>query len=171
MMRSERRVTGTRLLPRQTNRSSTIHQAASRTANRSSHRSRAARRSRTGPRRSEDAIGCSPRHRAEQKVLRLFGRGVGEGADVGLVQRSIEKFIETKVCPSHSLVDRLDHRSPMCMEHRYLLGIEKLMDWKCPAMGNTARSDRRAGVHHETPARFGQLHHGGGGDGAHSVAV
>jgi NADH-quinone oxidoreductase subunit D len=67
-------------------------------------------------------------------VLELDGEIV-ERVDphVGLLHRGTEKFCEYKTyIQSIPYMDRLDYVSPMCMEHSYVLAIEKLLDLEVP---------------------------------------
>ena len=52
---------------------------------------------------------------------------------IGLLHRGTEKLIEYKTyLQALPYFDRLDYCSPMCMEHSYVLAIEKLLDLEVP---------------------------------------
>src|SRR6266849_128196 len=74
-----------------------------------------------------------PQHPAAHGVLRLVLELVGEVVEradphIGLLHRSTEKLIEYKTyAQALPYFDRLDYVSPMCMEHSFVLAIEKLM--------------------------------------------
>src|SRR3546814_436895 len=52
---------------------------------------------------------------------------------IGLLHRGTEKLIEYKTyLKALPYFDRLDYVSPMCMEHSYVLAIEKLLDLEVP---------------------------------------
>ena len=83
-------------------------------------------------------INFGPQHPAAHGVLRLVMELDGEIVErvdphVGLLHRGTEKFIEYKTyLQSIPYFDRLDYCSPMCMEHSYVLAIEKLLDLEVP---------------------------------------
>ncbi|WP_448203172.1 NADH-quinone oxidoreductase subunit D [Azospirillum sp. sgz302134] len=79
-----------------------------------------------------------PQHPAAHGVLRLVMELNGEVVErcdphIGLLHRGTEKLIEYKTyIQATPYFDRLDYVSPMCMEHAYVLGIEKLLQVKVP---------------------------------------
>lgn len=79
-----------------------------------------------------------PQHPAAHGVLRLILEMDGETVEradphIGLLHRGTEKFIEYKTyLQSIPYFDRLDYVSPMCMEHTYVLAIEKLLRIQAP---------------------------------------
>jgi hypothetical protein len=79
-----------------------------------------------------------PQHPAAHGVLRLILEMDGEIVEradphIGLLHRGTEKFMEYKTyLQSIPYFDRLDYVSPMCMEHTYVLAIEKLLRVKAP---------------------------------------
>jgi NADH-quinone oxidoreductase subunit D len=83
-------------------------------------------------------INFGPQHPAAHGVLRLVMELDGEIVErvdphIGLLHRGTEKFIEYKTyAQSIPYFDRLDYCSPMCMEHTYVLAIEKLLDLEVP---------------------------------------
>jgi NADH-quinone oxidoreductase subunit D len=83
-------------------------------------------------------INFGPQHPAAHGVLRLVMELDGELVEridphVGLLHRGTEKFIENKTyLQTIPYFDRLDYCSPMCMEHTYVLAIEKLLDLEVP---------------------------------------
>jgi NADH-quinone oxidoreductase subunit D len=83
-------------------------------------------------------INFGPQHPAAHGVLRLVMELDGEIVEridphVGLLHRGTEKLIEYKTyLQSIPYFDRLDYCSPMCMEHTYVLAIEKLLDLEVP---------------------------------------
>ena len=83
-------------------------------------------------------INFGPQHPAAHGVLRLVMELDGELIEridphIGLLHRGTEKFIETKpYLQTIPYFDRLDYCSPMCMEHTYVLAIEKLLDLEVP---------------------------------------
>jgi len=83
-------------------------------------------------------INFGPQHPAAHGVLRLVLELDGELVErvdphVGFLHRGTEKFIETKpYMQTVPYFDRLDYCSPMCMEHTYVLAIEKLLDLEVP---------------------------------------
>lgn len=83
-------------------------------------------------------INFGPQHPAAHGVLRLVLELDGEIVErvdphVGLLHRGTEKFCEYKTyIQSIPYMDRLDYVSPMCMEHSYVLAIEKLLDLEVP---------------------------------------
>jgi len=83
-------------------------------------------------------INFGPQHPAAHGVLRLVMELDGEIVErvdphVGLLHRGTEKLIEYKTyLQALPYFDRLDYCSPMCMEHSYVLAIEKLLDLDVP---------------------------------------
>ncbi|MEA3039566.1 MAG: NADH-quinone oxidoreductase subunit, partial [Sphingomonadales bacterium] len=83
-------------------------------------------------------INFGPQHPAAHGVLRLVLELDGEIVErvdphVGLLHRGTEKLCEYKTyIQSIPYMDRLDYVSPMCMEHSYVLAIEKLLDIEVP---------------------------------------
>src|SRR5919205_1968051 len=83
-------------------------------------------------------INFGPQHPAAHGVLRLVLELDGEIVErvdphVGLLHRGTEKLCEYKTyLQSIPYMDRLDYVSPMCMEHSYVLAIEKLLDLEVP---------------------------------------
>ena len=83
-------------------------------------------------------INFGPQHPAAHGVLRLVLELDGEVIEridphVGFLHRGTEKFIEHKpYLQTIPYFDRLDYCSPMCMEHSYVLAIEKLLDLAVP---------------------------------------
>ncbi|WP_448188505.1 NADH-quinone oxidoreductase subunit D [Azospirillum sp. sgz301742] len=79
-----------------------------------------------------------PQHPAAHGVLRLVMELNGEVVErcdphIGLLHRGTEKLIEYKTyIQATPYFDRLDYVSPMCMEHAYVAGIEKLLGVKPP---------------------------------------
>ncbi|HEX6376046.1 MAG TPA: NADH-quinone oxidoreductase subunit D [Allosphingosinicella sp.] len=96
---------------------------------------------RSGATQSEIAnytINFGPQHPAAHGVLRLILELDGEIVErvdphVGLLHRGTEKLCEYKTyIQSIPYMDRLDYVSPMCMEHGYVLAIEKLLALEVP---------------------------------------
>jgi len=83
-------------------------------------------------------INFGPQHPAAHGVLRLVMELDGEIVEridphIGLLHRGTEKLIEAKTyLQALPYFDRLDYCSPMCMEHSYVLAIEKLLDVEVP---------------------------------------
>ena len=83
-------------------------------------------------------INFGPQHPAAHGVLRLIMELDGEIVErvdphVGLLHRGTEKLIEYKTyAQAIPYFDRLDYCSPMCMEHSFVLAIEKLMGIEVP---------------------------------------
>ncbi|HEY0622502.1 NADH-quinone oxidoreductase subunit D [Sphingomonas sp.] len=90
-------------------------------------------------------VNFGPQHPAAHGVLRLVLELDGEVVErvdphVGLLHRGTEKFTEYKTyLQSIPYFDRLDYCSPMCMEHSYVLAIEKLLDLEVPLRGQYLR--------------------------------
>ena len=78
-------------------------------------------------------INFGPQHPAAHGVLRLILELKGEVVEradphIGLLHRGTEKFMEYKTyLQAMPYMDRLDYVSPMCMEHSYVLAVEKLL--------------------------------------------
>ena len=87
---------------------------------------------------SNYTINFGPQHPAAHGVLRLVMELDGEIVErcdphVGLLHRGTEKLIEYKTyLQALPYFDRLDYCSPMCMEHSYVLAIEKLLNLEVP---------------------------------------
>jgi NADH-quinone oxidoreductase subunit D len=83
-------------------------------------------------------LNFGPQHPAAHGVLRLVLELNGEIVErvdphVGFLHRGTEKFIEHKpYLQTIPYFDRLDYCSPMCMEHSYVLAIEKLLNLEVP---------------------------------------
>ena len=83
-------------------------------------------------------INFGPQHPAAHGVLRLVLELDGEIVErvdphVGLLHRGTEKLIEYKTyLQALPYFDRLDYCSPMCMEHSYVLAVEKLLGLEVP---------------------------------------
>jgi NADH-quinone oxidoreductase subunit D len=83
-------------------------------------------------------INFGPQHPAAHGVLRMVMELDGEIIEridphVGLLHRGTEKLIEYKTyLQALPYFDRLDYCSPLCMEHSYVLAIEKLLDLEVP---------------------------------------
>jgi len=90
-------------------------------------------------------INFGPQHPAAHGVLRLVMELDGEIVErldphVGLLHRGTEKLIEYKTyLQALPYFDRLDYCSPMCMEHSYVLAIEKLLGLEVPARAQWLR--------------------------------
>jgi NADH-quinone oxidoreductase subunit D len=87
---------------------------------------------------SNYTINFGPQHPAAHGVLRLIMELDGEIVErvdphIGLLHRGTEKLIEYRTyAQALPYFDRLDYCSPMCMEHSYVLAVEKLMDLEVP---------------------------------------
>ena len=83
-------------------------------------------------------INFGPQHPAAHGVLRLVMELDGEIVErldphIGLLHRGTEKLIEHKTyLQALPYFDRLDYCSPLCMEHSYVLAVEKLLDLEVP---------------------------------------
>ncbi len=83
-------------------------------------------------------INFGPQHPAAHGVLRLVMELDGEVIErcdphIGLLHRGTEKLCEYKTyLQALPYMDRLDYVSPMCMEHSYVLAIEKLAGIEVP---------------------------------------
>ena len=90
-------------------------------------------------------VNFGPQHPAAHGVLRLVLELDGEIVErvdphVGFLHRGTEKFIENKpYLQTIPYFDRLDYCSPLCMEHTYVLAIEKLLDLEVPIRGQYIR--------------------------------
>src|SRR3546814_260732 len=90
-------------------------------------------------------VNFGPQHPAAHGVLRLVLEMDGEVVErvdphIGLLHRGTEKLMEYKTyLQALPYVDRLDYVSPMCMEHSYVLAIEKLLDLDVPLRGQYLR--------------------------------
>jgi len=78
-------------------------------------------------------INFGPQHPAAHGVLRLILEMKGEVVEradphIGLLHRGTEKLIEYKTyLQAMPYMDRLDYVSPMCMEHSFVLAVERLL--------------------------------------------
>ena len=83
-------------------------------------------------------INFGPQHPAAHGVLRLVLEMDGEVIEradphIGLLHRGTEKLIEYKTyLQAVPYFDRLDYVSPMCQEHAYALGVERLLGIEAP---------------------------------------
>ena len=83
-------------------------------------------------------VNFGPQHPAAHGVLRLVLELDGEIVErvdphIGLLHRGTEKLCEWKpYIQTIPYFDRLDYCSPMCMEHTYVLAIEKLLALEVP---------------------------------------
>jgi len=86
-----------------------------------------------------------PQHPAAHGVLRLVLEMDGEIVEradphIGLLHRGTEKLIEYKTyLQATPYFDRLDYVSPMCQEHAFALGVEKLLGITPPPRGQYIR--------------------------------
>ena len=86
-------------------------------------------------------VNFGPQHPAAHGVLRLVLEMDGEIVEradphIGLLHRGTEKLIEYKTyMQALPYFDRLDYVSPMCQEHAFALGTEKLLGIKVPERG------------------------------------
>jgi NADH-quinone oxidoreductase subunit D len=84
------------------------------------------------------SINFGPQHPAAHGVLRLILEMDGEVVEradphIGLLHRGTEKLIEYKTyMQAVPYFDRLDYVAPMCMEHAFALGTEKLLGITAP---------------------------------------
>jgi NADH-quinone oxidoreductase subunit D len=91
-------------------------------------------------------INFGPQHPAAHGVLRLVMELDGEIIErcdphIGLLHRGTEKLIEYKTyLQALPYMDRLDYVSPMCMEHSYVLAIEKLAGIEVPLRAKYLRT-------------------------------
>ncbi len=90
-------------------------------------------------------INFGPQHPAAHGVLRLVLEMDGEVIErvdphIGLLHRGTEKLCEYKTyLQALPYMDRLDYVSPMCMEHSYVLAVEKLIGLEVPIRGQYIR--------------------------------
>jgi NADH-quinone oxidoreductase subunit D len=90
-------------------------------------------------------INFGPQHPAAHGVLRMILELDGEVVErvdphIGLLHRGTEKLIEYKTyLQGLPYFDRLDYCSPMCMEHSWVLAIEKLAEIEVPRRGQLIR--------------------------------
>jgi NADH-quinone oxidoreductase subunit D len=83
-------------------------------------------------------LNFGPQHPSAHGVLRLVMELDGEIIErcdphIGLLHRGTEKLCEYKTyLQALPYMDRLDYVSPMCMEHSYVLAIEKLAGIEVP---------------------------------------
>ena len=83
-------------------------------------------------------VNFGPQHPAAHGVLRMVLELDGEVIErvdnhIGLLHRGTEKLIEYKTyMQALPYFDRLDYVSPMCMEHTFVLAIEKLIGLEVP---------------------------------------
>ena len=90
-------------------------------------------------------INFGPQHPAAHGGLRLVMELLGEIVErcdphIGLLHRGTEKLIEYKTyLQALPYFDRLDYCSPLCMEHSYVLAIEKLLDLEVPVRAQYLR--------------------------------
>jgi NADH-quinone oxidoreductase subunit D len=83
-------------------------------------------------------VNFGPQHPSAHGVLRLVMELDGEIIErldphIGLLHRGTEKLIEHKTyLQALPYFDRLDYASPLCMEHSYVLAVEKLLDLEVP---------------------------------------
>jgi NADH-quinone oxidoreductase subunit D len=91
-------------------------------------------------------INFGPQHPAAHGVLRLVMELDGEVIErvdphIGLLHRGTEKLCEYKTyLQALPYMDRLDYCSPMCMEHSYVLAIEKLLGLEIPRRAQVLRT-------------------------------
>ncbi len=91
-------------------------------------------------------INFGPQHPAAHGVLRLILELDGEIVErvdphIGLLHRGTEKLIEYKTyAQALPYFDRLDYCSPMCMEHSFVLAIEKLLGLEIPPRAQYIRT-------------------------------
>ena len=99
---------------------------------------------------SNYTINFGPQHPAAHGVLRLIMELDGEIVErvdphVGLLHRGTEKLIEYKTyAQALPYFDRLDYCSPMCMEHSFVLAIEKLLGLEIPIRAQYIRTMMRS---------------------------
>lgn len=93
-------------------------------------------------------INFGPQHPAAHGVLRLILELKGEMVEradphIGLLHRGTEKLIEYKTyMQAMPYMDRLDYVSPMCMEHSFVLAVERLLriEDEVPRRGRVLRT-------------------------------
>jgi NADH-quinone oxidoreductase subunit D len=111
-----------------------------------SHEEQIARSGATESEIANYTINFGPQHPAAHGVLRLILELDGEIVErvdphIGLLHRGTEKFCEYKTyIQSIPYMDRLDYVSPMCMEHSYVLAIEKLLNLEVPIRAQYLRT-------------------------------
>ncbi|MBV8688109.1 MAG: NADH-quinone oxidoreductase subunit D [Alphaproteobacteria bacterium] len=111
-----------------------------------SHEEEVARSGATQAKIANYTINFGPQHPSAHGVLRLVLELDGEIIErvdphVGLLHRGTEKLCEYKTyIQSVPYMDRLDYVSPMCMEHSYVLAIEKLLDIEVPERARWLRT-------------------------------
>ena len=123
-------------------------------------------------------INFGPQHPAAHGVLRLVLELDGEIIErvdphIGLLHRGTEKLCEYKTyLQALPYFDRLDYCSPMCMEHSFVLAIEKLLGLEVPLRAQYLRvffaELTRISNHHAQPR---QPRHGRRRHDAEPVAV
>src|SRR3954468_6443267 len=92
------------------------------------------------------SINFGPQHPSAHGVLRLILELDGEVVEradphIGLLHRGTEKLMEYRTyTQSVPYMDRLDYVSPMCMEHSYVLAIEKLAGLAVPERAQWIRT-------------------------------
>ncbi len=92
------------------------------------------------------SINFGPQHPAAHGVLRLVLEMDGEVVEradphIGFLHRGTEKLIEHKTyLQAIPYFDRLDYVSPMCMEHAFALGTEKLLGIVAPERAQWIRT-------------------------------
>ncbi|MGB9153769.1 MAG: NADH-quinone oxidoreductase subunit D [Alphaproteobacteria bacterium] len=90
-------------------------------------------------------INFGPQHPAAHGVLRMILEMDGEIVEradphIGMLHRGTEKLIEYKTyTQAIPYFDRLDYVSPMCQEHAFALGVEKLLGLEVPLRGQYVR--------------------------------
>ena len=97
--------------------------------------------------RENYSLNFGPQHPAAHGVFRLvleLDGEIVERADphIGLLHRGTEKLIENKTyIQALPYFDRLDYVSPMCQEHAFSGGVEKLLDIKVPLKSSIHKSN------------------------------
>jgi NADH-quinone oxidoreductase subunit D len=92
------------------------------------------------------AMNFGPQHPAAHGVLRLVLEMDGEVVEradphIGLLHRGTEKLIESRTYTQNTpYFDRLDYVSPMCMEHAWVLAVEKLLHIEAPERARWIRT-------------------------------
>lgn len=90
-------------------------------------------------------LNFGPQHPAAHGVLRMVMEMDGEIVEridphIGLLHRGTEKLIEYKTyLQAMPYFDRLDYVAPMCQEHAFVLGAEKLLGIAPPPRGQYVR--------------------------------
>ncbi len=90
-------------------------------------------------------LNFGPQHPAAHGVLRMVMEMDGEIVErldphIGLLHRGTEKLIEYKTyLQAMPYFDRLDYVAPMCQEHAFVLGAEKLLGIEAPKRGQYIR--------------------------------